>query len=377
MLDLQVFYLSSNPFVASRVYRLELRLGDIKKALGPGANTSSRIRRQLKHTITRVFGSSKLPPITVSVTGLIKDIIKITNKLVNVRELCIDLWDLAPSYDLQPLFPSFWSSFGQKLCTLSLDGGSLENFCTLIKNPKLDGLQELSIDFTGSAGRAIILDVLLPFINSLAPHLVSLRLLSRASLDLSTFFAQLAPFPGLKTLTIQTRFNKRAFGDTSGLEDLICNSSGTLQRVHLCLNPAGLTVDSEEPLGRWFLKYISDITRFSYLLRILDFYPTDMDAGAEFLLDCIERSSQSLTELNVRDRYLQDGGIEAIINVASSCSSLLYLKMNIRKLDVALTDHLALKLPKIDRLRLSMREHSVDDPQYLVVCVPRRNCYKH
>lgn len=370
MLNLQVFYLSSNPFVASRVHRLELRLGDIKKALGPGANTSSRIRRQLKHTITRVFGSSKLPPITVSVTGLIKVIIKITNKLVNVRELCIDLWDLAPSYDLQPLFPSFWSSFGQKLCTLSLDGGSLENFRTLIKNPKLDGLQELCVDFTGSAGRAIILDVLLPFINSLAPHLVSLRLLSRASLDLSTFFAQLAPFPGLKTLTIQTRFNKRAFGDTSGLEDLICNSSGTLQRVHLCLNPAGLTVDSEEPLGRWFLKYISDITRFSYLLRILDFYPTDMDAGAEFLLDCIERSSQSLTELNVRDRYLQDGGIEAIINVASSCSSLLYLKMNIRKLDVALTDHLALKLPKINRLRLSMREHSVDDPQYLVVCVP-------
>ena len=118
-------------------------------------------------------------------------------------------------------------------------------------------------------------------------------------------------------------------------------------------------MDSEEPLSRWFLEYISNITRFSRLLQILDLYPTDMDAGREFLLDCIERSSQSLTELNARDRFLKDGEIEAIINVASSYSNLVYLKMNIRKLDVALTDHLALKVPKIDRLRLSIREYEL------------------
>ena len=309
----------------------------------------------------------------MSVTGLIKDIIKITNKLINVRELYIDLWDSAPSSDLQPLFSSLWSSFGPKLLILSLEG-NLENFSTLIKNPKLDGLQELCLEF--SAGRAIIVDVLLPFINSLAPHLLSLRLCSRFFLDLPTFFTQLAPFPDLKTLTIQTPF-KKAFGDTSGLEDLICDRSGTLQRVYLCLNPDGLTVDSEEPLSRWFLECISDNKRFSHLLQILDLYPTDMAAGMEFLLDCVERTSQSLAELNVTDRYLQDRGIEVIINVASSCSNLIHLKMNIRKLDVALTDHLALKLPKIDRLRLSIREHAVDDPRYLVVCILHRNLYKH
>ena len=358
----------SNPFVASRVYRLELRLGDIRKVLGSGT-----IRRQLKHIITRVFGGSKLP---VSVTGLIKDIIKITNRLVNVRELCIDLWDLlSPSQanDLQPLFSSFWSSFGPKLHSLSLNG-NLGNFSTttLIKNPrKLDGLQELCVEFNGIAGRAIIVDVLVPFINNLAPHLLSLRLWCRPSLDLSTFFAQLAPFPVLKTLIIHTPINKKVFRNTSGLEDLICDhSSGTQQRVHLFLNSTGsLTADSEDPLSQWFLEYISKITRLSYLLQILDLYPTDMYAGIEFLLDCIERNSQSLAELNVRDRYLQDGGIEAIVNVASY-SNLVYLKMKILKLDVALTDHLALKLPKIDRIRLSIREYSVDDPQYLVVRFP-------
>ena len=362
---------------------MELRLGDIKKVLGPGANTSgSRIQRQLKHTIARVFGGFKLPPIAVSVTGVIKDIIKITNKLVNVRELRIVLWDFTPSsesYHLQPLFSSFWSSFGPKLCILSLKG-NLGNFRNLIKNPKLDGLQELSVDFSLPSGRAIIVDVLLPFINSLAPHLLSLRLWCWPSLDLPTFFAQLAPFPNLKTLIIHTPF-KKAFGNTSGFEDLIRHSSGTVQRVHLCLNPTGLTVDSEEPLSQWLLDYISNITRFSDLLQILDMYPTDMYAGMKLLSDCIERTSQSLAELSLRDRYLQDGEIEAIqvINVASSYSDLVYLKMNIRKLDVVLTDHLALKLPKIDRLRLSIREYSVVDPQYLVVRVrpPHRNWYKH
>ena len=311
----------------------------------------------------------------MSVTGLIKDVIKITNKLVNVRELCIDLWDLlspsSSSNDLQPLFSTFWSSFGPKLHTLSLNG-NLGNFSTtsLIKNPYV-GLQELCVEFTGTAGRAIIVDVLLPFINNLAPHLLSLRLWCRPSLDLETFFDQLSPFPVLKTLIIHTPFNKKAFGNISGLEDLICDISGTLQKVQLYLNPTGsLTADSEEPLSQWFLEHISKMTRFSYLLQIQDLYPTDMYAGMEFLLDCIERTSQSFAELNVRDRYLQDGGIEAIINVASSYSNLIYLKMNIRKLDVALTDHLALKLPKFDRIRLSIREYSVDDPQYLVVRVP-------
>ena len=372
-LTCKLFYLFSSPFVASRVYRLELRFQNITKVLVPGAKISgSRIRRQLKHTITRVFGGPKLPPITVSVTDLIKMIIKVTNKLVNVRELYIDLWDSAPSYGLQPLFSSLWSSFGPKLFILSLEG-TLEDFSTLIKNPKLDGLQELSVEF--SAGRATIVDVLLPFINSLAPHLLSLRLWSRFFLDLPTFFTQLAPFPVLKTLIIQTPF-KKAFGATSGLEDLICDRSGTLQKVYLCLNPDGLTVDSEEPLSRFFLECISDNKRFSHLLQILDLYPTDMAAGMEFLLDCVERTSQSLAELNVTDRYLQDREIEVIINV-SSCSNLIHLKMNIRKLDVALTDHLALKLPKIDRLRLSIREYAVDDPRYLVVCILHRNLYKH
>ena len=140
---------------------------------------------------------------------------------------------------------TFRSSFGPKLYTLSFLGRP-EDFRTLISsNPIFGSLRELRVELTriGSllqieASRAILIDLLLPFINNLAPQLLSLKLWSRAPLDLSTFFFQLAPFPCLKALNVRTTFNT-AFGDASGLKRLICDSSDTLQRVDLHLNPAG------------------------------------------------------------------------------------------------------------------------------------------
>ena len=358
------------------MYRLSLRLTHVEKA-----TSAFNIRHQLKHTINHVFGGSKTSqphPIKVATTDLINKILKITNKLVNVRELYIDLWNLPPLYDLRPLLSSFWSSFGPKLYTLSLSC-ILEDFHSLINsNPTLGNLRELRVELTDpsplypiqiEASRATLVDLLLPFINSLAPHLLSLRLWSWASSDLSTFFSQLAPFPGLKVLNVRTPFNT-AFGDASGLKGLICDSSSTLQRVDLRLNPAGLTVDpsSEEPLSRWLLECISD-ERFFSKLQVLDIYPTNMAVGMEFLLGCIQRTSTNLVELIVRDRYLQDREIKTVIDAASSCRNLTYLRMNIRRLDVAFTDRLALKLPKISRLWLSIGENSANDSNYLIVCM--------
>ena len=365
----------SDPLVASRVYRLSLRLTHVKKASDSTSASSSRsdIRHQLKHTIIHAFRSPNLK--SSQPTDLINEILNIADKLVNVRELYIDLLNLPPFYDLQPLVSSFWSSFGPKLCTLSLCG-VLEDFRTLLNsNPILGRLQELRVEFSHSGidatetSSAILVDILLPFINSLAPHLLSLRLWSWASFDLSTFFSQLAPFPGLKALNVRTPFNS-AFGDASGLKGLICDSSDTLQRVDLRLNPAGLTVDpsSEGPLSRWLLECISD-KRFFSKLQVLDIYPTNMAAGMEFLLGCIQRTSDNLVKLIVRDRYLQDREIKTVIDAASSCRNLTYLKMNIRRLDIALTDRLALKLPQINGLWLSIGENSANDPNYLIVCI--------
>ena len=356
------------------MYRLSLRLTHVGRA------GTSNIRHQLKHTIIHVFGGSKSSqpqPIKSATTDLINEITNITDKLVNVRELYIYLWNLPPLYDLQPLFSSFWSSFGPKLHTLSLSG-ILEDFRTLINsNPILGRLQELHVEFTLScidtmqieASGAILVGVLLPFVNSLAPQLLSLRLWSWAPFDLSIFFSQLGPFPVLKALNVRTPFNT-AFGDASGLKGLICDSSDTLQRVNLRLNPAGLTVDptSDEPLGRWLLECISD-ERFFSNLQVLEIYPTNMAAGMDFLVGCIQRTSANLVELSVKDRYLQNREVKTVIDAASACRNLTHLKINIRRLDVAVTDRLALKLPGINRLWLSIGENSANDPHYLIVCL--------
>lgn len=377
MLDIGRFYLSSDPLIASRVYRLSLRFTLIPVFSDASANMLDfHIRHQLQHTITRVFSGPKprSQPVRApaTLTDLINELINTTNKLVNVRELSVDCWDLppSPSCDSQLLFSSFWTSFGPKLRSLSLSG-NLKSYHTFVMNPILDGLQELRLEFTGNilrvdadADRAILVHDILPFINSLAPHLVSLRLWSWTSVDLSALFFRLAPFPALKALNVRTHFN-RAFGDASGLKGLICNSSSTLQRIDLRLNPTGLTVDplSEEPLSRWLLECFSNEDFFSQL-RILDIYPTNLAVGMEILLGCIQRTSKSLVELIVRDRYLQDREMEVILNAVSSCSNLTYLRMNIRRFDVALTDRLALMLPGIDRLWLSIGEETV------LVCVP-------
>ena len=352
----------SDPLVASRVYRLSVRLIHVKFC-----NSFSAFNYRHPKSFNQAFGSSKssksqpMVPTKMAPTDLIDEILNITDKLVNVRELFIELWNF-PLDDLQPLISSFWSSFGPKLYTLSLSG-ILGDIRTLINsNPILGRLRDLRVEFSHSyigteASRAILVDVLLPFINNLAPQLLSLKLFSWAPLDLSTFFSQLAPFPGLKALNVRT--------PSSGLDHLICDSSDTLQRVYLRLNPSELKLDpsSDKSFG-WLLECISD-GRFVSRLQVLDIYPLDMTAGMDFLLRCIQRTSTNLVELIVRYRYLEDQEVMTIIDAASSCHNLTYLKMNIRRLDVGVTDSLALKLPRINRLWLSIGER---DSNYLTVC---------
>lgn len=374
--------------------RLSLELTPIKArglSTSPTASSSHSASHQcirhpsrlLNRTIARFFGgpkSSRLQPEhvvigTVTFTDLINEIINTTDKLVNIRELCIESCNLPLDYDPRPLFTSFWSSFGRNLYTLSFCG-NLEGCRTFINsNPTFDGLRELHVEFTNNIFRVdpltdmvILVDVFLPFINSLAPRLLLLGLWSWAFVDLSVFFSRLAPFPYLKALNIRTPFNL-AFGDgSSGLKRFICDSSATLLRVELRLNPTGLPADplAEEPLSQWLSRCISDERFFSHL-QILDIYPTNLDAGMDFLLGCIRRTSNSLVQLIVRDRCLRNSEIKVILGAASSCSNLTYFRMNIWRLDVDLTDLLALKLPSIERLWLSIGENAANNPNYLIV----------
>ena len=87
---------------------------------------------------------------------------------------------------------------------------------------------------------------------------------------------------------------------------------------------------SSELLSRWHFKLecISD-ERFFSKLRVLD-YPTNMAAGMEILLGCIQWTSTKLVVM-MRDRYLQDREVKIVFDAASSCPNLTYLSMNIRR----------------------------------------------
>jgi len=282
----------------------------------------------------------------------------------NMRQLRIDTWDLPPTYDIQPLFRSFWSSFGSNLHHLSL-GGNLEGYKLFIETePNLPALIDLEVELTNNVYRinqdldaAILVDVVAPFINRLGRHIESLRIWSWAALDLSDFFMRLIAFPRLEYLNIRMAFNVTLQQDASGLKSLLSASSGSLQRLDLRLNPSGWPTDPmrEESLSQWLSSCLSDEKCFSQL-RALDIYPTTIPTSLDVLLSFIERSSNTLEKLLVRDRYLQQTEANDVIDAASKCPNLLSLRFNLRRLDIDLLDRLAEKLPNLTQLWIAVEE---------------------
>lgn len=357
LLDLcQRFYLSSDPFIASRVHRFALHLLRFP-------NTRDKVRHQLRRTIrtiTRIFQGPESQPVMATLTDLANEIIDTTKKFVNVRELYINYWDPVLSYDPHSLISSVLSSVGPKLHSLSLNG-HLESYSKILLklNPNFDELQELCLNFSGVS----VDKVTPPFVNSLAPHLVSLEL-SWASTRIPAFFFEPAPFAVLKVLTLHIIFDD-AFREGSGIKSLICDSSGTLQRVTLRLYSRRDPL-SEELLRRWLSECMLD-ERFFSQVRFLDIF-TSVTARIrmEFLLGCIQHSSQSLVELII-GQYLREREIEVVLDALSSCNYLTHLDIYIaiRRLDVTFIDCLALKLPQINRLRLRIAEN-----ERYFVCAP-------
>lgn len=290
-------------------------------------------------------------------------IIDATPLFVNVSGLTIDSWDLPPSYGkLETLFSSFWTSFGANLRHLSL-GGNVEGFRVLIEsNPRFKELQTLRMEFTNNVFRvdqaadsAILVDVVAPFINSLSSCLYGLEIWSWANLDLSLFFQCLSVPPLLNHLNVRMAFNR--VSDPSGLKQLLCKGSKTLEKLDLRLNPSGLPFNqaSEESLSHWLSLCIEDKRCFAKL-RHLDIYPTNTLVGMDVLLTSIKRTSGTLVHLTIRDRYFQPREATLILEAASRCKNLTHLRMNVLRLNIALLDLFAIHVPCIDHLWLAVGE---------------------
>jgi hypothetical protein len=296
--------------------------------------------------------------------------------MTNVQELLIDSWDLPPQYDLHPFISSAWASFGANLHTVSLCG-NLEGYRVLIEsNPPFAALKHLRVEFTNNlfrvdldADRAILVETVAPFVCRLGPQLESLRVWSWMVLDLSAFFLNIGGrFERLGWLNVRTAFNKSFREDAGGLKRVLCESSETLRRVDLRLNPSGSAVDptSEGPLGGWLLECLEDERCLAHV-RALDVYPTNLPSGMDVLLMCVRRTREQLVELVVRDRYLHVEEIGELLEALRGCRGLTYLRMNVWRMNVGLFDVMAVKAPGLRRLWLSVGDAASSDPSESLV----------
>ena len=272
---------------------------------------------------------------------------------------------------LEPFFSSLWPSIGHRLNALSLKG-NLKGYRTLLRSaPVLPYVRELSLELINNPHDAdvdddadVLLEAIAPFVNALSPRLEDLKIRSHPShslsADLSPFFIYLSSFPVLSSLDLHLVLNK-PFCDPRGLQALIANTSPTLQKLGLRLNPSGFAMDSmvEERLAPLLLDSLLDSDSFTRI-ESLDIYPTREPEGPLIVLSFLRRSSEHLKEIIIRDRYFHVEEVMLVVEAASECRSLTSMQFNVWYLDILLLDRLAVKLPHLQSLKISTVESSID-----------------
>jgi hypothetical protein len=366
--------------VACRIRRLHLQLDmshiPFKKQPPPSVGSlGRRVKTAALHAVhlrrpKQTNSSGSKSHALTSSQEVYENLADVFPGLTGLEELNINSWNWPVDFDAQPFFSTAWSSFGSNLRKISL-GGNLEGYTKLIASgPSFDSLQELELEFTNnihgsnSADTTILLDFVAPFINGLGARLLSLRLWSWSSTDLSSFFKQLGPFPTLRRVGIRAAFNRSLTSDPSGLARLLSTTSSTLQRLELRLDLAGLLNPALElPLAEWLSQTIAEDETITSDLQTLELYPTGSSLGFETLVICIQRSICTLEKLVVRNRYLQFEEVESIVGLfaASEETMLMSLRLNVLRLSTDIFDLLEKALPGLKDLTLNIGDTVSED----------------
>jgi hypothetical protein len=352
--------LTSDSFVGSFVESFSLRFEFLSSPARPSSPSPSWMER-LNVTISRVVKRHRPGSPSNSDRVFLDDVKIVFPSLPNVTEFAVYLHGTPGYIDYAPFFSLAWRSFGTKLRKCSL-GGDLDSIRRiLVTKPDFQSLEELSMEFvqhpdeTAVQGLHAVQDVI-PVLNSLAPRLQFFRLWCWTKFNLSSFLKRLGPFPNLVCLSLRGHFDNAFQNDGSGIPCFL-SQMPKLRHLELRLNPqrAGLDPSAEEPLAQSLAECTSDQRLFRNLLS-LQLYPTNRPEGIDILLNGIQQSSQSLTALTIRDRYLPFEEIERVIIALKECTQLLYLRMNVRTLNVDIFDMLSSSLPHLRQLCLYLTD---------------------
>ena len=354
--------LTSDPFAGGFVESLSLHfefLSSPARPSSPNPSLMERVNVGISRVVRRHLTGSPTSPNSDRVS--LHDVKIVFPSLPNVTEFAVYLYGTPGYVDCASFFSSAWGSFGTKLCKCSL-GGDLDSIRRiLVTKPAFQSLEELSMEFvqhpdeSAVQGLSVVQDVI-PVLNSLAPRLQFFRLWCWTRFNLSSFLKQLGPFPSLVCLSLRGHFDNAFQNDGSGIPGFL-SQMPKLRHLELRLNPqrAGLDPSAEQPLAQSLAECTSDQRLFRNLTS-LQLYPTNRPEGIDILLNGIQRSPQSLTALAIRDRYLHFGEIARVIVALKECTQLLYLRMNVRTLNVDIFDMLSSSLPHLRQLYLYLTD---------------------
>ncbi|KAJ7227271.1 hypothetical protein GGX14DRAFT_629141 [Mycena pura] len=344
-----------DPVPASRVRQLFIHLPATAAAPEPPLTPS---------LLERIFsGTAQKPPASSpSTEHLIESLILVFPGLVNLTCFEFEAWDMAPEHNLQRFFRSAWAAFGRQLRTLSVGGRPKTYRQIVASKPELVSCTALSLQFAheseakaSAAVEDIMVESVAPFINGLSSHLESLKIWSLLALDLSALFLHLGHFPRLHDFHLLAQFNN-AFSNPMGLTGLLEVNSSSLDTVTLRLNPAGNSMDpsTEQQLAQWLLSHQAHPSVMRNL-KTLNMYPTTLSSGFDALVMYLQRSTDSLTSLAVKDRYLSLDEVETLLSPVAhrvADDGLKSLRLNVRAWSADLFDLLASRLPGLKSLSL-------------------------
>ncbi|PPQ69190.1 hypothetical protein CVT25_006968 [Psilocybe cyanescens] len=385
----------SDPYVARKVTNLSIYLTLDKSTVDDNSQLYKLLRSRFRSSHQTLANFFRIKPVELDRKETIRrcklkdviDVISASNgNFPNVRELSVDgclFFSQGPT-PLPILSPSFWLPFSNNLGSLSL-GGTMEEFRFMLESGHtFSSLKQLQLRFEqsydGEGDSSVLIDIIAPFINRMNRHLEDLMVWSRSDLDISDFFISLSSLSALRRFKVKM-FYTRSLRNSAGLESIILNASPHLEKLSIrhSSRSLGLGLESldtlwDMPFSQWLLELISNKEKFPRI-QILDIYALYKPAGIHVFLDFIHKASDKLTEIIVRDRYLSPNEAMLVIGAASHCSSLTYLRLTVRTLDIALIDCLADKVPGVRRIYLAIGEpnpHGSDVLEQL-----QGQCYEH
>lgn len=350
----------SDPFIGDLVESLSLRLEYLPTPARP-SSPAPNWKDRIHNTVTKVI-KRHVPISPVSDSQWIEEVMVMFSRLVNLKAFAAHLYCTPASVDCASFFEPAWKAFGAQLPKLSL-GGDIDSVRRVVlTKPKFSSLKHLCMEYvrhpeeeTVEQGLHLAQEII-PFLNDLAPHLQSFRLWCWAKFDLSAFLRHLGPFPVLKSTSIRGHFDNAFQNDGSGIP-IYLGQMPALQDLELRLNPQrmGLDPSTEQPLAQWLMDCTSDPRLFTDL-RSLQIYPTNRPEGIGIFLNSIRRSTHSLAALTIRDRYLDLEETTRVVAALKDCTQLLYLRMNIRSLNIDIFDMLSECLPHLRQLSLYLTD---------------------